>query len=189
MPNSDFRIAGIQSRTTQPASAGSVKYSTSRMNEPLPRSSRSARPGPVGDARGTSPAAAGRAGFRRKRNSGTAYAMPTMPQASKAQRQPRVGSIGHIAAEAADDDADIDPHLVETDCPRARGAGMEIRDQRQRRGNVERLAHPHERTGREQPFVGGHMPGRPRHDRPHEQAAGDHVPATVAIREISRQRG
>src|SRR5262249_12966908 len=42
MSNCFLRIAGIQSRTTQPASAGRVKYSTSRMNEPLVSSSAAA---------------------------------------------------------------------------------------------------------------------------------------------------
>ena len=47
-----WRIAGIQSRTTHPARAGSVKYNTSRMNEPLVRSSDTTAMGEADPARG-----------------------------------------------------------------------------------------------------------------------------------------
>ena len=154
------------------------------MNEPLPSSSRSARPGPVGGMRAPSSASAGRVGIPEEQEErhrvGDADDAADVEGPAPAEAR----MIGHVAAEPADDHTHVDPHLVETDRPRARLAPVEIRDQCQRRGNVERLADPHERTGREQLLVRAHMSRRPRDQRPHEQAAGDDVPSRVAIGEI-----
>ena len=65
---------------------------------------------------------------------------------------------------------------------------MKIRNQRQRRRNVEGFANPHQRARREQLLVGGDMSSRPRDQRPYEQAAGDDVPAAVPVGEISTNR-
>ena len=108
-------------------------------------------------------------------------------QAAQAERPPpaKIGMVRRIAAEPADDDPDVDPHLMETDRTRSRGPGVEVGDQRERGGNVERLADPHEGPRHEQLLVGGDVSGRPGHQRPHEQAPGDDVPAAVPVRQIS----
>ena len=70
MLNSALRIAGIQSRTIHPASAGSVKYSTSSTNDGLLQQL------PHGACRATGGAQRCRrrscGGFLSSRNSGTA---------------------------------------------------------------------------------------------------------------------
>ena len=96
--------------------------------------------------------------------------------------------IGHIAAEAADDDADVDPHLVQADGAGSRVPGVKVRDERQRRGNVEGLADPHERARPQQLLVGRDVPGRPGDGRPDEQAAGDDVAAAVAVGDVAADR-
>ena len=76
--------------------------------------------------------------------------------------------IGHIAAEAADNDPGIDAHLMQADRARPRRPNVKIRDQRERRRNVKRLADSHQRTRREKLLVGHDLPRQPRHERPHK---------------------
>jgi len=85
--NSDFRMAGIQSRTTQPASAGNVKYITSRRNDRLPKSARTV-PSPAG-ARSALPGVRGRSLSSSSR--GTASPMPSRPLQPKVPRHPSPG--------------------------------------------------------------------------------------------------
>ena len=96
--------------------------------------------------------------------------------------------IGRIAAEAADDDADVDSHLMETDGAGSRVSGVKVRDERQRRGNVEGLADAHERARPQELLVSRDVPGRPGDGRPHQQAAGDDVAAAVAVGDVAADR-
>ena len=114
--------------------------------------------------------------------------MPTRPQRLERPPPAEVGVVGGVAAEAADDDAAIDAHLVKADRARTRRTRVEVRDQRERRRNVERLADSHQRASGQQLLVAGDVSGRPGDQRPDEQAAGDDVAAAVAIREIAADR-
>src|SRR4051812_42104369 len=89
MPNCCLRMAGIQSRTTHPASAGKVKYNTSRMKEKFVNSSTAARHAEVF---GTADDSFTLDASRRTSISGNAYNIPKTPQDVNASHQPRAGS-------------------------------------------------------------------------------------------------
>ena len=57
------------------------------------------------------------------------------------------GVVGDVAAEAADDDAAVDRHLVQPDRPGPRGADVVVGDQGEGGGNVERFTYAHQRAG------------------------------------------
>ena len=99
-----------------------------------------------------------------------------------------VRRIGHIAGEAAENDADVNAHLMQADGARARRPVMEIGDQRERRRDVKRLADAHDRAGGDE-FIetSSHAPST-KSRRPDEEARRDDVPAAETIRDVAADR-
>ena len=76
---------------------------------------------------------------------------------------------------------------MQPDGPRPRRTDVVIRDEGQRRRDVERLANSHQRTHPEQLVVGGNLSRPPRHRRPHEQATANGVAPTKAVGDVAAQ--
>src|SRR5689334_17916327 len=65
---------------------------------------------------------------------------------------------------------------------------MKVRNERERRWNVERFTDAHERTGEKQTIVSFHMARRPRDERPDEETAADREAAAETIRDVTAER-
>jgi len=93
--------------------------------------------------------------------------------------------VGHITAEAADNHAAVNGHLVQPDGAGASAACVVIRDERQRRRHVERFTDAHERAGHEQLVEACYVPGPPGHRRPHKQACADRETPAEPVGEVA----
>ena len=96
--------------------------------------------------------------------------------------------IGHVAGEAAEDNARVDARLVDAHRPRPRRAGVEIGDERERGRNVEGLADAHDRAGGDERLERFDVAGDPRDGRPDKEACHDDEPAARAIGHVAAQR-
>ena len=96
--------------------------------------------------------------------------------------------IGHPAAHSAERHARVDAAHVNARGQRPRAAAMIVRDQRERGGDVARLADPHERAGPDKLLIRLRKRRGPRDERPHAEADENDATAAEAIRAPAAHR-